>query len=195
MAAEAETTTVDAQAATATSELELGLLPRAKPAVFSSPFELAMAETRAQLGDALVNLASGDPDISTPPHITAAAVASINRGEHHYTPKNGLPALRAAISAHIDRAYNLQYSPDEICVTAGVQEGLASCFLALCTAGDEVLVPSPTYLSYGKQTAMLGGATLVNIPCKADNDFVVDPIDIESRITPRSKVLVHVSPK
>ena len=175
------------------SPLEESLLARARPVAFTSPFEAEMAAARAQLGDDLVNLASGDPDLPTPAHITAAAVAAIEGGQHHYTPKNGLPALRAAIASHLQRTIGMQYSADEICATAGVQEAMISCFLALTSAGDEVLVPAPTYLSYQKQTA-LTGAICVDVECKAEHDFIVQPADIEALITPRTKILVHVSP-
>jgi aspartate/methionine/tyrosine aminotransferase len=145
-----------------------------------------MARARAALGPALVNLASGDPDLPTPPHICAAAVRAIEAGATHYTPKNGMPELREAISVHLESFYSLRYGADEICVTAGVQEALASCFLALTGAGDEVLVPSPTYLSYEKQGALLGGATVVPVPCRPEADFIVQPADIEAALTPRS---------
>lgn len=152
-----------------------------------------MASVREDLGAELVNLASGDPDLPTPAHITAAAVAAIEGGQHHYTPKNGLPELRAAIASHLERTIGAQYSVDEICATAGVQEAMISCFLALTSSGDEVLVPAPTYLSYQKQTA-LTGAICKDVECKPEHDFVVQPADIEKMITPRTKILVHVSP-
>jgi aminotransferase len=177
----------------APTPLEAALTARARPAASASPFEQEMAAARAQLGEGLVNLASGDPDLPTPAHITAAAIAAIEGGQHHYTPKNGLPALRDAISFHLQRTIGMSYSSAEICATAGVQEAMFSCFLALTGAGEEVLVPAPTYLSYQKQTA-LTGAICVDVPCTAEHDFVVQPADIEAAITPRTKILVHVSP-
>jgi len=95
-----------------------------------------MAAAREQLGGDLINLASGDPDLPTPAYITAAAVTAIEDGQHHYTPKNGLPALRDAISFHLERTIGMTYRPDEICATAGVQEAMISCFLALTAAGQ-----------------------------------------------------------
>ena len=90
--------------------LEAALLSRARPAAYASPFELEMAAARDQLGVGLINLASGDPDLPTPAHITAAAIAAIEGGHHHYTPKNGLPALREAISFHTERTIGMTYS-------------------------------------------------------------------------------------
>lgn len=188
-----EETQVKQTADSPKSALEARLLARARPVQFTSPFEAEMAAARADLGNELVNLASGDPDLPTPSHITAAAIAAIEDGQHHYTPKNGLPELRAAISSHLERTIGARYDVDEICATAGVQEAMISCFLALTSSGDEVLVPAPTYLSYEKQTA-LTGAICKSVECKAEHDFVVQPADIEKRITPRTKILVHVSP-
>ena len=173
-------------AAATPSALEAALLSRARPAAFLSAFEDEMAAVRAGLGDDIVNLASGDPDLPTPTHISEAAVAAIEGGQTHYTPKNGLPALRDAIAGHMLRTVGLDYTPEEICVTAGVQEAMVSCFLALTCAGDEVLVPAPTYLSYHKQTA-LAGSTCVEVESRAEFDFVVQPADIEAAITPRTK--------
>ena len=140
-------TVVEAETAEAVTAqqtpLEAALLARARPSSYSSPFEQEMAAAREQLGGDLINLASGDPDLPTPAYITAAAVTAIEDGQHHYTPKNGLPALRDAISFHLERTIGMTYKPDEICATAGVQEAMISCFLALTAAGQFPACPPP----------------------------------------------------
>jgi hypothetical protein len=138
-------------------------------------------------------LGSGDPDLDTPAHIRQAAAAAIEDGATHYTPHNGLPELRAAISNYLDTSLGLKYSPDEICATSGVQEALMVAMLALVGPGDEILCPVPTYNVYLQQAALLG-ANIVEVPCEPEDEFIMMPSKVEALITPRTKVLIHMSP-
>lgn len=140
----------------------------------------------------VIAMGRGDPDFHTPPHIVEAAVQAIRANEHHYTPPHGLPALREAIAENLKR-FNLDYTADEIAVTAGVQESIMLCMLALVNEGDEVLITSPRFTTYDTAVHMCGG-TPVPVPTIEEDDFALTPQAIEARITPRSKVLVLVSP-
>jgi aminotransferase len=150
----------------------------------------------AKWGDAAIPLCSGDPDLPTPLHVSAAVIDALQRDESektiHYESGPGMLALREAISGHMASSYGLEYPPDDIAVTQGVQMGLTACFLALCSEGDEVLFAAPGY-GYGSQ-ASLAGATPVEVPVRADTDFIMTAEAVEAKITPRSKILCQCSP-
>eukprot|EP01043_Picozoa_sp_COSAG02_P057345 COSAG02_NODE_6947_length_3269_cov_10.088959_5_plen_235_part_00 len=165
---------------------------RALGTKFTTEIEAEIAELAAGWPE-LISLGSGDPDLDTPAHIRAAAAAAIEDGATHYTPHNGLPELRAAISNYLNTSLGLVYAPDEICTTSGVQEALMVAMLALVGPGDEILCPVPTYSVYLQQAALLG-ATIVEVPCEPEDDFIMTPENVEKLITPRTKVLIHMSP-
>jgi aminotransferase len=104
-----------------------------------------------------------------------------------------MPRLREAIAAMLGREYSLDYSSEEIVVTAGAQEAMMLCMLALIEAGDEVLLPSPRFTSYDTAVEMCGGRC-VSVPTYEKDDFALVPSEIESRVTPRTKVIALVSP-
>lgn len=142
--------------------------------------------------DDVIAMGRGDPDFHTPAHIVEAAVRAIHSNEHHYTPPHGLPALREAIAANLQR-FGLDYVADEVSVTAGVQEAIMLCMLALVEQGDEVLITSPRFTTYDTAVHMCGGVA-VPVPTIEADDFALTPEAIEARITDRTKLLVLVSP-
>jgi aminotransferase len=150
---------------------------------------LAMA---AGLPD-VIALGRGDPDFHTPRHIVDAAIKAISNNEHHYTPPAGIPALRKAIADHLRRRFGLDYAAEEVIVTAGAQEAVMLAMLALVEPGDEVLIPSPRFTSYDTAVQMCGGV-VVDVPTRAAEDFAILPAEIEARITPRTKMLVLITP-
>jgi aminotransferase len=168
-------------------------LPSKKGGGGTDPLLVAAAE---KWGQEAIPCCSGDPDLPTPPHVSAAVIEALQRDTDektiHYESGPGMPALREAISDHMSSRYDLEYSPDDIAVTQGVQMGLTACFLALCSEGDEVLFAAPGY-GYGSQ-ANLAGATPVEVPVRADTDFVMTAEAVEAKITPRSKILCQCSP-
>ena len=172
--------------------VQSALHTRALGTRFTTEIEAEIAQLAAGWPD-LISLGSGDPDLDTPAHIRAAAAAAIEDGATHYTPHTGLPKLRAAISTYLHSSLGLSYAPDEICVTSGVQEALMVAMLALVGPGDEILCPVPTYSVYLQQAALLG-ATIVQVPCEPEDDFIMMPHKVEKLITPRTKVLIHMSP-
>lgn len=155
-------------------------------------FRTRMLEIAAGLPD-VIAMGRGDPDFHTPPHIVAAAKKAIDDNQHHYTHPAGILPLREAISDTLRRENDLTYSRDEIIVTAGVQESIMLCMLALVNPGDEVLITSPRFTTYDMAVSLCGGVP-VPVPTVEEDDFALMPATIEARITPRTKALVLVSP-
>jgi aminotransferase len=151
-----------------------------------------MLEMAAGMSD-VIALGRGDPDFHTPPHIMEAAKKAIDQNQHHYTHPAGLPVLREAIAASLQRDHGLAYGTEEIIVTAGVQESIMLCMLGLVNPGDEVLITSPRFTTYDLAVHLCGGVP-VPVPTVEEDDFALTPAAIEARITPRSKVLVLVTP-
>lgn len=150
---------------------------------------LALAATLPDV----IAMGRGDPDFHTPAHIVEAAKRAIDQNQHHYTLPAGLPALREAIADTLRHENGLDYTPDEVIVTAGVQEALMLCMLALINPGDEVLLPSPRFTSYDTAVQLCGGVPMP-VPTYEHEDFALMPAAIEARITSRSKVLALVTP-
>lgn len=155
-------------------------------------YRTKLLEIAAGLDD-VIPMGRGDPDFHTPAHIVEAAKQAIDNNEHHYTHAAGLPALREAIAEKLRRDNGLDYSADEIIVTAGAQEAVMLCMLALVNPGDEVLLPSPRFTSYDSAITLCGGV-VVPVETREEEDFALTPDAIEACITPRSKVLVLVTP-
>ena len=151
-----------------------------------------LLEIAAKLPD-VIALGRGDPDFHTPAHIVEAAKRAIDANEHHYTHPAGLPQLREAIAGHLKQQYRLDYGADEVVVTAGTQEAVMLCMLALVDAGDEVLMPAPRFTSYDSAVTMCGGVP-VDVPTVQANDYALLPAEIEKRITGRTKVIVLITP-
>lgn len=141
----------------------------------------------------VIALGRGDPDFHTPAHIVAAAKAALDANQHHYTGPTGLSQLRAAIAKDLRDSYGLDYTPDEIVVTAGVQESIMLVMLGLVSPGDEVLITSPRFTTYDTAVHLCGGIP-VPVPTYEANDFALDVAEIEARITPRTRMFVMVSP-
>jgi aminotransferase len=151
-----------------------------------------LLEIAAKLPD-VIALGRGDPDFHTPAHIVEAAKRAIDANEHHYTHPAGLPQLREAIAAHLKQQYRLDYGADEVVVTAGTQEAVMLCMLALIDEGDEVLLPAPRFTSYDSAVTMCGGVP-VDVPTVQANDYALLPAEIENRITKRTKMIVLITP-
>lgn len=155
-------------------------------------FERAKALERE--GRAVVFMETGRPDFDTPAHIKEAAKRALDEGQVHYTSNFGTPELRAAIAAKLARDNRLTYDPGtEILVTVGACEAIFDAFLAFVNPGDEVLYPEPSWLNYAA-ASRLAGATPVPIPLRESNKFQVDPDDVRRRLSPRTRLLVLVSP-
>jgi aspartate aminotransferase len=153
-----------------------------------------VAELRAQ-GVALVSLAVGEPDFQPPLHVRQAAQRALETGPFGYTTVAGLAPLREAICAEsrARRGEQSDYAPDQVVVSAGAKHALFNVAHALYDPGDEVIIPTPSWVSYSEQ-ARLTGAQPVLVPCAAETDFLLQPDALEAAITARSKALVLCSP-
>jgi len=140
--------------------------------------------------DDVISLGVGEPDFTTPWHIREAAIHSLERGYTMYTSNLGLPELRHAIARHISKLYSVTYDPErEILVTVGVSEGLDLALRALLDPGEEVLIPEPSYVSYGPCTSLAGGLP-VYVPAVRERDFEVEVDEVASRVTPRTRAVL-----
>ncbi len=142
-----------------------------------------------------VNLGQGFPDTDGPADLLESAVEAIRAGANQYPPGPGIPALRAAISAHQRRYYDLSFDPDaEVLVTAGATEAVAASIMALAGRGDEVVMFEPYYDSYAASVA-LAGATRRTVTLTRDGDhWSFDPAALAAAITPRTKAILLNSP-
>jgi aminotransferase len=137
----------------------------------------------------VISLGIGEPDFTTPEPISRAGIHAIQQGETHYTSNAGILALRRALTTHLEKMYGVSYNPDtEIMLTVGVSEALYLVFNAVLEPGDEVIIPTPCFVSYQAEVELAGGKP-VEVPCRLENDFAPSPADIEAAITPRTKVL------
>ncbi len=155
-------------------------------------YRTRMVEIAATMVD-VIAMGRGDPDFATPPHIVEAAKKAIETGQTHYTHPAGMPQLREAIAAMLKRENDLDYTAEEIIVTAGAQEAMMLCMLALIEPGDEVLLASPRFTSYDTAVELCGGRC-VSVPTYEKDDFALVPAEIERRITLRTKIIVVVTP-
>ncbi len=137
-----------------------------------------------------ISLGIGEPDFVTPWHIRDAGIYSLEKGFTKYTPNAGLSDLRQAIARYLERRFGLGYAPiGQILVTVGGSEGLDLTFRCLLEPGDEVIVPSPSFVCYGPLVSMLHGVPVM-VETKAENDFRLTADELRAAITPRTKVLV-----
>ncbi|MBI5354585.1 MAG: aminotransferase class I/II-fold pyridoxal phosphate-dependent enzyme [Chloroflexi bacterium] len=137
----------------------------------------------------VISLGIGEPDFTTPKPILDAGIRSLQNGETHYTSNHGKVELRRGIAENLQRLYNIKYDPmTEIVATVGVSEALYLTFTAILEPGDEVIIPTPCFVSYQAEVILAGGVP-VEIPARLENNFTIDPDDIRKAITPRTKVI------
>ncbi len=137
----------------------------------------------------VISLGIGEPDFTTPKPILEAGIRSLQNGETHYTSNWGKMELREAISKNLQRLYQIKYDPtDQIIATVGGSEALYLTFTAILDPGDEVIIPTPCFVSYQAEVIMAGGVA-VEIPSRMENEFMVDPADIRRAITSRTKAI------
>ncbi|MFC3748447.1 pyridoxal phosphate-dependent aminotransferase [Paenibacillus sp. GCM10012306] len=138
----------------------------------------------------IISLGVGEPDFDTPEHIREACMAALSQGATRYTPNAGLPELREEIAHYLQNNFNLRYDPaSEIVVTVGSSEALDLALRAFTAPGDEILLPSPSYIAYSP-IAYLNGATIVEVDSRAEDGFKLTAEALQKAITPRSKLLM-----
>ncbi|MEV6266949.1 pyridoxal phosphate-dependent aminotransferase [Kribbella sp. NPDC051936] len=159
-----------------------------------SAFEvLAKAKALEARGREIVHLEIGEPDFDTPPHVIAAAQQALDKGFTHYVPAPGIPELRTAVADFLGRANRLTTTPDRVLITPGAKPIMFFTILALCEEGDEVLYPDPGFPMYASITSF-AGAKPVPVPLREENGFVIDPDELRSLVTDRTKLLILNSP-
>ena len=140
-----------------------------------------------------ISLGVGEPDFVTPWNIRDAAVRSLKRGLTQYTGNRGLPELRENICRYLKERFGVGYAPEHTIVTVGASEAIDLVLRAVCDPGDEILVPSPCYVSYAPLVFMAGGVP-VPLHCSADNEFIVTPELIANASTPKTKAIILAYP-
>ncbi len=144
--------------------------------------------------DDVISLGVGEPDYVTPWRVREAGISALERGLTTYTSNAGLPELREAICADLDRRFGVGYLPNGEClITSGVSEGLDLALRVLLEPGDEVLIPDPCYVAYGPCVAFAGGTPRYVATSSADG-FRLHASDVEARVTPRTKAILVGSP-
>ena len=147
---------------------------------------------RAQ-GIDVISFGAGEPDFDTPERIKEAAVQAMRRGQTKYTEVAGIPELRAAVCAKFQRDNGLAYEPADVLVSCGAKHTLFNMVTALLNPGDEVLVPSPYWVSYPEQARLVGGVPVAVETAEATG-FDLDPERLRAAVTPRTKAVILNSP-
>jgi aspartate/methionine/tyrosine aminotransferase len=159
-----------------------------------SAFEvLAKARALETAGMDVVHLEIGEPDAATPHHVVAAAQDALDRGLTHYVPAPGTLELRTAVAAFLERTGRLRVGPDRVVVTPGAKPIMFFTILALCQTGDEVLYPDPGFPMYAS-IAAFAGARPVPVPLREANRFRMDPDELASLVTDRTRLVILNSP-
>src|SRR3954471_16001641 len=153
----------------------------------------AKAKAMKAEGHDVVGFGAGEPDFDTPDHIKAAAIKALNEGFTKYTASSGIPELRQAIADKFKRENGLSYKPSQIIVSCGGKHSCYNVILATCQEGDEVIIPSPYWLSY-PEMVKLASATPVIVETTDKTEFKVTPDQLRAAITPRTRLFILNSP-
>ncbi len=157
---------------------------------------LAAAEKAARLreqGVDVIDLGPGLPDFGTPPSICDAGIRAIREGKTRYTPAAGIPELRDAIAARYRQAYGVEYEREHTIVTCGGKHALYAAFQALVQDGDEVIIPTPYWVSFPEQVRIAGGRP-VFVETREEDDFIARAADIDAACTERTKAIILNTP-
>lgn len=163
---------------------------------FSEPETLRMAKLGRELrakGLDITDLSLGEPDFDTPEYIKEAAKKAVDDNWSHYTPVAGYLDLREAVCEKFRRDNGLRYSPENIVVSTGAKQSLANAVLAIVDVGDEVIIPTPYWVSYSAQVQLAGG-TVKLLRTSIANGYKLTPEELEKAITPKTKLFMFSSP-
>jgi aminotransferase len=140
--------------------------------------------------DDVISLGIGEPDFTTPEPILQAGIRSLQKGETHYTSNAGRLELRQALAEHLQNRYGVNYDPaGEIIITVGVSEALYLACTSVLDPGDEVIVPTPSFVSYQPEVSLACGVP-VQVACQAQDNFDLNPQAVADAITPRTKAIL-----
>lgn len=163
---------------------------------FNEPETLKMAKMGRELrsqGFDVIDMSLGEPDFDTPQHIKQAAIQAINDNWTHYTPVAGFLDLREAVCHKLKRDNQLDYGPENIVVSTGAKQSLANTILAIVDEGDEVIIPTPYWVTYSELVKIARGK-VVEIKTSGKKDFKLTPAMLEAAITPATKLFMFSSP-
>ena len=144
-------------------------------------------------GKKIINFAAGESDFGTPNFVKEEAIKVLKRGYTKYTPVSGIDELKDAIICKFKNDNNLNYNSSQILISAGAKQGLYNFFQAVCQKGDEIIIPSPYWVSY-PELVRLCSATPVIVPTEIDNNFKLSPALLESFLSPKTKAIILNSP-
>lgn len=147
----------------------------------------------AAQGVDVINLSFGEPDFQTPEHIKKAAKQAIDDGYTFYTPVPGYPELRKAVAEKLKQENQLDYTPEQIVVSTGAKQAIANAVLCLVNPGDEVIVPTPYWVSYSEMIKLAEGVVKF-IPTDLSTNFKISPEQLEAAITPKTRLFMFSSP-
>src|SRR5262245_47936027 len=153
----------------------------------------ARAKAMRAQGIDVISFGAGEPDFDTPKRIKDAAIRAIEQGQTKYTEVGGIPELRTAICQKLRRDNGLEYSPDEVTVSCGAKHTLYNIVMSLVNPGDEVLIPSPYWVSYPEQVQLVGGVP-VAVPSREATGFDLDAEELGRAVTSRTKLVVLDTP-
>ncbi len=157
---------------------------------------LAMSQKSNELkaqGVDVINLSVGEPDFHTPDHIKEAAKAAIDANFTFYTPVPGYLSLRKAICEKLRRENGIDFTPEQIVVSNGAKQSLCNCILATINPGDEVIIPTPAWVSYVEMVKLAEGVT-VTVPAGVEQNFKITAAQLEAAITPKTRMVLLCSP-
>lgn len=157
---------------------------------------LAMSQKSSEMkaqGIDVINLSVGEPDFNTPDHIKEAAKKAVDANWSKYSPVAGYADLREAVAKKLKEENGLDYKPGEISVSNGAKQAVCNAIMALVDDGEEVIIPTPYWVSY-PQMVLLAGGKPVHIPAGFEQNFKITPEQLEAAITPKTRMLILCSP-
>ena len=153
----------------------------------------SQAKALKRRGEDVINFAAGEPDFDTPEHICRAAHQAIREGRTRYTPAKGMPELIEAVREKFRRDNYLEYAPEEIVISCGAKHALHNAFQAICRPGDEVIIPSPYWVTYPEQVKLAGAEPII-LNTREEDGFRLNRDELAAAITSRTKALIISSP-
>src|SRR5262245_33879815 len=173
------------------------MIPISKMAAAVQPSATLAAAAKARQmkaeGIHIYDFSLGEPDFPTPEHICQAAVKAMKDGHTHYTPANGIPELRTAVARWYAKTYGLQCTADQVILSNGAKHSIHNALAAVVGSGDEVIIPTPYWVSYSDLVQMTG-AKYVLVPTTHESGFKMTPAQLKAAITPQTRLLMLNSP-
>jgi aspartate aminotransferase len=164
--------------------------------LFAEPETLKMAKLGRELrakGIDIIDLSLGEPDFDTPDHIKTSLKKAVDDNYSHYTPVAGYPDLREAVCTKFKRDNNLDYKPENILVSTGAKQSLANVVMAVVDKGDEVVIPTPYWVTYSEIVKLAEGKVVL-VRTSIENKYKITPAELEASITPKTKMFMFSSP-